>query len=99
MNIPENVTFSATCAGVHAVHAWWDAGTLYGPPVPILAEWEEGAAPLAQGYHDTMSNSDYGRLPDLQSSSSDESDEWHTSTFADTNLFACPYPGVETRSK
>ena len=55
--------------------------------VPVLAEWEEGAAPLELGDRNTMSNSDHGELPDLQSS--DRDDEYHTSSFADTNPFAC----------
>ena len=55
--------------------------------VPILADWEERAAPLELGDRDTMSNSDYGELPDLQSSDGD--DECHSSPFADTMQFAC----------
>ena len=55
--------------------------------VPVLAEWEEGAAPLELADRNTMSNSHYGKLPDVQSFDGD--DECHTSSFADTNLFAC----------
>ena len=55
--------------------------------VPVPAEWEEEAAPLELGDRNTLSNSYYGELPDLQSSDGD--DERDTSPFADTNLFAC----------